>query len=296
LAIDVNLTRSIMKPPVNLPQHYREDAAFLRGSYRASRVGASCALFVGRGYIKQMFYAMPWDFWLIFLFLSIVLPWRGRERMRHFMAQPQILHRERIRLYASTILFQWMLAAIVAWRAFARGLTLSQLGLAGGRHPSIFLLTFIGATLIAVAHWMNLRRMAGSTHPAAEKLRAMAERLFPQSATETIFFTLLALTAGICEEFIFRGFLIAALFSAGLSGWAAVIVSSVMFGVAHLYQGKGGSVGTGILGVLFASIRIAYGSIFPVVLWHAVLDVVAGIAGARYFRKQATSEAERLGG
>ncbi len=48
--------------------------------------------------------------------------------MRHFMAQPQVLHRERIRLYASTILFQWMLAAIVAWRAFARGLTLADGG------------------------------------------------------------------------------------------------------------------------------------------------------------------------
>jgi membrane protease YdiL (CAAX protease family) len=267
----------------------------LRGAYAAFVVGASCALFGGRGYINQMISAMPWDFWIIFLFLSIVLPWRGHERMRHFMARPQVLHRERIRLYASTILFQWMLAAIVAWRAFARGLTLPQLGLAGGRPSSIFLLTFIGATLIAVAHWMNLRRMAGSNHPAAQKLRAMAERLFPQSLTETIFFTLLALTAGMCEEFIFRGFVIAALFGAGLSSWAAVIISSLMFGVAHLYQGKGGSIGTGILGVLFASIRIAYRSIFPVVIWHAVLDVVAGIAGARYFGKQPTAQADRQG-
>jgi len=175
-------------------------------------------------------------------------------------------------------------------------LTLPQLGLASGRARSIFLLTLIGATLIAVGHWMNLRRMAGSNHPAAEKLRAMAERFFPQSATETIFFTLLALTAGICEEFIFRGFVIAALFGAGLSSWTAVIVSSLMFGMAHLYQGKGGSVGTGILGVLFASVRIAYRSIFPVVIWHAVLDVVAGIAGARYFAKQATPEADLRGG
>ena len=264
----------------------------MRGEYPARVIGSSCTLFRGRGYINQMLSAMPWDFWLIFLFLGIVLPWRGRERMRHFMAQPQILHRERIRLYASTILFQWMLAAIVAWRAFARGLTPAQLGLASGRLSSVFLLTFIGAALIAVAHWMNLRRMAGLNHPAAEKLRAMAERLFPQSATETIFFTLLALTAGVCEEFIFRGFVIAALFGAGLSSWAAVIASSLMFGVAHLYQGKGGSVGTGILGVLFASIRIAYGSIFPVVIWHAVLDVVAGTAGARYFGKPATPEAD----
>src|SRR5258707_15372664 len=131
-----------------------------------------------------MFGAMPWDFWLIFLFLSIVLPWRGRERMRHFMAQPQILHRERIRLYASTILFQWMLAAIVAWRAFARGLTLPPLGLGGGRASSIFLLSFISATLIAVTHWMNLRGMAGSNHPAGEKLPAMAERLFSPSGVK----------------------------------------------------------------------------------------------------------------
>jgi len=243
-----------------------------------------------------MLRAMPWDFWLIFLFLSVVLPWRGRERMRHFMAQPQVLRRERIRLYASTILFQWTLAAIVAWRAFARGLTLPQLGLAGGRPASIFLLTLIGATLIALTHWMNLRRMAGSNHPAAEKLRAMAERLFPHSATETLLFIMLALTAGVCEEFIFRGFAIAALFGAGLSSWAAVIVSSLMFGVAHLYQGKGGSVGTGILGVLFASVRIAYHSIFPVIIWHAVLDVVAGIAGARYFGEQPVLEPKQHGG
>jgi len=35
-----------------------------------------------------------------------------------------------MQLYSSTILFQWMLAVIVAWRGFERGLTVSQLGLA----------------------------------------------------------------------------------------------------------------------------------------------------------------------
>ena len=61
------------------------------------------------------------------------------------------------------------------------------------------------------------------------------------------------------------------------------ILPVVMFGVAHLYQGKSGSVGTGILGALFALVRIAYHSLLPVVIWHAVLDIVAGLAGARYF-------------
>jgi len=241
--------------------------------------------------LSTMLWTMPWDFWLIFVFLSVVLPWRGRERMRRFMAQPEVSGRERIQLYSSTILFQWMLAVVVAWRGFARGLTVSQLGLAVARVPSIILLTLIGATLIAGAHWMNLRRLAGSNHPAAERLRAMAVRLFPRSTAETVLFTILSITAGICEEFIFRGFVIAALFRAGLPAWAAVVVSSLMFGIAHLYQGKGGSVGTGILGILFASVRIAYHSIFPVVIWHAVLDIVAGIAGARYFATRAAGEA-----
>ena len=212
--------------------------------------------------------------------------------MRHFLARPEVSGRERVRLYVSTILSQWLLATIVGWRALARGLTVPQLGLAKAPIPSTVLVTLIGATLIAAAHWMNLRRLAASNHPAAEKLRAMAARFFPQSTTETVLFTMLAVNAGICEEFIFRGFLIAALFGAGLSTWTTVVVSSLMFGATHLYQGKGGSAGTGILGILFASIRIAYHSIFPVLIWHAVLDIVAGIAGARYFAARAAGESD----
>jgi CAAX protease family protein len=226
---------------------------------------------------------MPWDFWLIFFALSVLLPWRGRLRVRHLMALANVGGRDRMRLYVSTILFQWLLTAIVAWRAMARGLSREELALTGGFNSSLILLTLVGATLIAVAHWMNLRRMAHSNHPAIAPLRALGARLFPQRATEFVFYILLALTAGVCEEFIFRGFVIGALYRAGLSSFEVVVVSSLMFGVAHLYQGKGGSLGTGILGALFAAVRIAYHSLLPVAVWHAVLDIVAGIAGAKFF-------------
>src|SRR5207244_3545892 len=48
-------------------------------------------------------------------------------------------------------------------------------------------------------------------------------------------------------------------------------------------QGKGRNGGTGIFGILFGIARITYHSLLPVGAWHAVLDVVAGIAGARFF-------------
>jgi CAAX protease family protein len=225
---------------------------------------------------------MPWDFWLIFLTLGIVIPWRGHARMRQLRALPEVTSRDRVKMYLATILFQWLLTAFVAWRAFARGLSSRELGISSAASFPLLAVTIAGAALIAAAHWANVRRMARSDHPNVERLRALGLRLFPRSNSELSLFIVLSLTAGICEEFLFRGFVMAALFRAGLAAWLVVILSSAMFGVAHLYQGKSGSLGTGILGTLFALVRLAYRTLLPAVVWHAVLDIVAGIAGARF--------------
>jgi uncharacterized protein len=60
------------------------------------------------------------------------------------------------------------------------------------------------------------------------------------------------------------------------------VVSSVLFGAAHLYQGRGGLIGTGILGLLFGVFRAYTGSLLPVAAWHAAVDIVAGFAGSLY--------------
>src|SRR5258708_36151431 len=91
----------------------------------------------------------------------------------------------------------------------------------------------------------------------------------------------LAVPAGVCEEFPYRGFALAAIIRAGLPVWAAVVISSVLFGLAHIYQGRGGSVSTMLLGVLFGTARIVCHSLVPVVLWHSAVDLVAGVAGPR---------------
>ena len=235
---------------------------------------------------------MPWDFWVIFFVLGILLPWRGHQRVRTLMALPEVTSRDRIKLYVATILFQWTLTALVAWRALARGLSWRDLGVQGSWHFSLVAATLGGALLISVGHWANVRRMAGSSHPNVVRLRALGARLFPRSSWEVVFYVGLALTAGLCEEFLFRGFVMAALFRAGLAAWAVVLGSSAMFGVAHFYQGRGGAAGTGILGTVFALVRLAYGSLLPPVIWHAALDVVAGIAGTRYLVAKAYQPAE----
>jgi uncharacterized protein len=237
---------------------------------------------------------VPWDLWLIFLVLGVVVPWRGRIRLRELLAKPHVGTTERIALYASTIAFQWVAAAVVGWRAWAHGFHLAQLGLAVNNPWRIAVVSIVGAGLLATLHWLNLSRMRRLGTKAPEVLKALAERVLPQSIVELRPFLALAVTAGICEEFIYRGFAMAVFTRAGLASWGVVLVSSVLFGLAHLYQGRGGFLGTMILGTLFGIARIGYDSIVPVVLWHIAVDIVAGVVGPRYLTHASVSAIESV--
>lgn len=233
---------------------------------------------------------MPWDAWLIFLFLGVVVPWRGRARMRKLLAMERVTTMERVALYATTIGFQWSIAAVVAWRAWVRGFTLHELGFVTGGWTRTLVVAAGGAALIGGFQWMNLRRMGKLPIEARGRVQAIAERLLPQTNLERLPFFALAMTAGICEEFLYRGYAMAAMQRAGLAGWEAVLVSSILFGLAHLYQGRGGLVGTLLLGTVFGAARNAYNSLIPLVLWHGTLDAVAGIASQRFLGPARTGQ------
>lgn len=226
--------------------------------------------------------SMPWDIWLIFLVLGVMVPWRGRYRLRELLAKPSVGKSERLSLYISTITFQWLTSGIVAWRAWAHGYTTDQLGLQARDCWELAAAALIGAALFATFQWFNLRRMGRMSDKLHARLQALAERILPQSRSELLLFVALAVTAGVCEEFLYRGFAMAAFTRASLPMWSVVVLSSSLFGVAHLYQGRGGLVGTMLLGLLFAATRIVFGSLVPVVAWHISIDVVAGIAGPMY--------------
>ncbi len=230
---------------------------------------------------------MPWDVWLIFFVLGVVVPWRGRLRLRELLARPSVGPAERIALYASTIAFQWLAVGVAAWRAWAHGFSADQLGLVARNRLTILFATFLGTAILASLHWLNLRRVGRMPAKTRGPLQALAERILPQSTRERLPFFALAVTAGICEEFLYRGFAMAAFLKAGLPSWSALVLSSLLFGLAHLYQGRRGLLGTMVLGLLFGTARIIFGSLVPVIAWHAAVDVVAGIAGPRYLTHDA---------
>jgi len=225
---------------------------------------------------------MPWDIWLIFLVLGLVLPWRGRARMKKLLALPQVSTMERLILYASTIAFQWLAVAVVAWRAWAHGFTASQLGLTIHDRTRILVASIAGAATIAALQWLNLRRVGRIPVGARGPIQVIAERILPQSTVELLPYLALAITAGLCEEFLYRGFAMVVLIHVGLQTWAVVLLSSALFGLAHSYQGRGGIVMTMLIGIILGLGRIAFDSLIPAIFWHSAVDVVAGTAGPRY--------------
>ena len=225
---------------------------------------------------------MPWDFWLIFFLLTVAVPWRGWARMERLVALPSVASRDRILLYLTSIATQWVITIVIAWRAFARGLSSAELGLKFTPLVGLLVIGFSGAALFGTAHWFNLRRVGKSTNPVVERIRSLGTKIFPHTNGELALFVLLSVTAGICEEFIYRGYVCGALFHVHTPVWAVLLVSSLLFGLAHAYQGRGGVVGTLLLGTVFGLTRILYDSLVPVVLWHATVDIVAGLAGRRY--------------
>jgi membrane protease YdiL (CAAX protease family) len=232
---------------------------------------------------------MSWDIALIFFVLAVILPWRGRARMKKLLAVPHVSSMERLVLYASTIAFQWLAVAVVGWRAWAHGYTSPQLGLTLYDQTRLLIAGFVGAATIATLQWLNLRRVGKVPVERRGPLQAVAERILPQTAEELFPYLALAITAGLCEEFLYRGFSMAVLSRLGMQAWAVVFLSSILFGLAHSYQGRGGVIVTLLMGLALGASRLAYDSLVPAILWHTAVDVVAGVAGPRYLVRRATA-------
>lgn len=181
--------------------------------------------------------------------------------------------------YGMTIVIQWALVGVLfwAWRRFSR--TSPMLGLAMPRGWR--LIVTIVLPLVAVALF-TLQNVAIATQPAAmESVRAeMSEvaGLLPHSKFELGLWMALSTTAGICEEILYRGFLIgyAARF---MPPALAVIVCSAVFGFGHWYQGVGNAIQTGVVGLIMAVLYWLTGSIFASIALHAIVDISGGISG-----------------
>jgi membrane protease YdiL (CAAX protease family) len=182
-----------------------------------------------------------------------------------------------VALYLQTMVFEWLMTAYVAWGVRRHGAPLSAVF--GERWRSGSALLFdIG---IAGGFWFVSLIALGLV---AHAMRVVNQResvrfLLPHGAVEIALWVLLAATAGICEEALFRGYL-----QRQLAAWtgslaAAVALSAILFGAGHIYQGLGGAAVIAVYGAMFGVLAAWRGSVRPGMMAHAWQDTLSGLLG-----------------
>src|ERR1700722_14531182 len=149
---------------------------------------------------------MHWDFALILIFFAVAVPLLGRRRIRQLLLAPDTTKGNRLRLYASTIAFQWIAASLILWRARAHGYSNADLAL-DVLKPALTIIVAAGLCGLVLANQLfSLKQMALHPDLARGKLQQVALRIFPRDNGERWVFVCLVTTVAICEEIIFRGF------------------------------------------------------------------------------------------
>ncbi|NNC53122.1 MAG: CPBP family intramembrane metalloprotease [Erythrobacter sp.] len=84
--------------------------------------------------------------------------------------------------------------------------------------------------------------------------------------------------AGLGEELLWRGFLMDRLVRLpGLAEkvWPVILIQGALFGLPHFYQGLGGVIITGVVGIGFGWLRMRFGgNLWACVLAHMAVDVL----------------------
>jgi membrane protease YdiL (CAAX protease family) len=111
--------------------------------------------------------------------------------------------------------------------------------------------------------------------PRIRKQMADFEPLAPNRPRERRAWILTAITAGVCEEILFRGFLLA--FVAAFIGIiGSVAVNMILFGLFHSYYSWKGTLKTAALGLFLALLAVWSKSIIPGIIIPAIIDLMTG--------------------
>lgn len=202
----------------------------------------------------------------------------------HFFTWPPFLRRfqidppsARLRLWTFWMTMLWTLTVIgiAIWFWEQRAWMALGFGIPRGWRLWGSVILIAGFAVLQALTATKIARITGPKPKLRARLGELAKML-PHSQSELRWFAAASLTAGFCEEFLFRGYLIWA-FTPVLGWWGAAVLSLLVFAGAHAYQGRAGVLRAAIAGGLFTFLVVVSGSLFPAMVLHALIDVSSGV-------------------
>ncbi len=224
-------------------------------------------------------YTLPWPipqprlatyimlFFLLILWpgLNLALLVPGQYEINYEAMDPVFL------IFIPTMIIEYSILLGILLVIYREKTSLRSIGLVRPRVADIFLGLgfFVFAYILVSSLGYLLTRLGIPSNDSVDFLVARASEMEG-------WWLAISITAAICEEIAFRGFLITRLRTVARRGWfLPVLLSSFAFGAGHAYQGVGGLILLTILGLLFGGLFLFSRSLWPAIIAHFIIDISA---------------------
>jgi membrane protease YdiL (CAAX protease family) len=209
---------------------------------------------------------------LLFAYTILVEPFLRINFYRMLKKQLKIDSAARILFYRTQVLWEWSWVVVLILIVAPIQQPLAWLGLT---LPNQIGWIIMAALLLGIGlSTLLLKRNPGAMAAMQRSLEA-STLLLPSTPTERKWYAATAITAGICEELLYRGFLMHYLPSTfPFLDWLLVaIISGIIYGLSHAYQGLKGILQTALTGFSFAIVFVLSGSLLPAMVFHTLAEL-----------------------
>ncbi len=183
--------------------------------------------------------------------------------------------------YIVIIVFEWAIVAFAWFGASQRGIRLAEMVGGSWARPIHFLRDLVIAIAFLI---VSAGVLSGLDYFVKAVPNQAIHNLLPRGPIEVVLFLATSLSAGFCEELIYRGYLQRQFTALTHAVTGGIVLQAIAFALNHSYQGWRFVMLIAVLATMLGLLAYWRRSLRPGMIAHALQDGINGILAAHLLR------------